>query len=586
MFEMRPKMTALLHKIAVAASLMLAVTVDLPAQNPLLIPPLLTGDTIDLEIQSGTRIFYPPLATPTYGINGTWMAPTIVVQQGDTVLLRVTNHINTSTTIHWHGLHVAPEHDGGPHQLIPVNSTWSPRFAIMNNAGTFWYHPHGASKTDLHVSKGIAGFFLIQDTVEAALDLPRTYGVDDFPIVVQSKDFDVLKQIAISTPTDTAIFVNGTLDPVLAAPAQVVRLRLLNGSSNRSYLFGFGGDLPFALIATDGGLRASALQRTRIRLSPGERAEILIDLSGLQGQTVTLRNFGSELPHGIYGAATVGTGQATIPDYGLNPLNGADYDILPIEVGPPTSNPVTTWPTQLVALPAMDTSGLDAHQTLLLEPMLPSDSTTLAEGPFGINGVQFEMDSINLTTYLGNKELWRLRNTTLVAHPFHVHDVQFQVASVNGSPTPDYLQGLKDLVLVMPGEYVDIVTRFEDFADDMVPYMYHCHLLHHEDEGMMGSFLVLDTATVGQSDPVTATISLQAYPNPSTDTWTIVGDGQERMVSATLTNALGQRVRTVDLAGQMGSFSLLVRGDDLPSGVYFLRVVGSRSAGLLRLVKE
>lgn len=570
----------------VAAQLMLAATCFLAAQQPLAIPPLLTGDTIDLDIQSGSQVFYPPMVTPTFGINGTWMAPTIAVEKGDTVTLRVTNHLNASTTIHWHGLHVPAHHDGGPHQSIAVGTTWSPRFAIMNTAATFWYHPHGEGKTDRHVSKGIAGFFLVHDSTEALLGLPRTYGVDDFPIVVQSKAFDVLQQIAVATNNDTAIFVNGTLNPYLDVPAQVVRLRLLNGSSMRSYLFGFAGDLPFKMIACDGGLLDSALTRTRIRMSPGERVDILLDFSGMQGQTVTLRNFGSALPDGIYGAATVGTGQAVIPDYALNPRNGADYDILPLHVVAPTANPVTSLPTQLVALPHYDVQQLDAVRTIALQPMLPNDSSTLAEGPFGINGVQFDIDTINIRTYLGNLERWHLVNTTLVAHPFHIHDVQFEVESVNGNPTPDFLRGKKDVVLVMPGEYVDVLTRFEDFADPMVPYMYHCHLLHHEDEGMMGSFLVLDTLATSAHFAQLEQIDLQAYPNPTQHNWLIALQSRSKIQSAILVNAWGQAVADLGLTGSSGSISAIVPADELAQGIYFLRVQSAQGLGTLRLVKE
>ena len=253
------------------------------AQNVLYIPPLLSGTNFSLTIQSGTKPFYAGYNTPTYGINGTWMAPTLQINKGDSITLNVTNNLNTSTTIHWHGLHVAPQNDGGPHQLINVNTTWSPSFKVRNDAATFWYHPHGINKTDLHVSKGIAGMIIVKDPIESALILPRTYGVDDIPIVVQSKAFDVLTQIAISTEEDTAICVNGTIHPYLNAPSQLIRLRLLNGSSMRSYNFGFTNNKSFKMIASDGGLLDSALTLTRILLSPGERAEIVLDLQGMNG---------------------------------------------------------------------------------------------------------------------------------------------------------------------------------------------------------------------------------------------------------------------------------------------------------------
>ncbi len=238
------------------------------AQNPLLIPPALSGDTFNLNIQDGVTQFYPGINTPTYGINGNILAPTLIINKWDWVTMNVTNNLagnGNSTTIHWHGLHVPAIYDGGPHQIILQGGTWSPHFQVLNDAATYWYHPHGDNKTDRHVSKGLAGMIIVKDSAEAAITLPRTYGVDDFPIIVQSKAFDVLNQIAISTELDTAICVNATMHPYLDAPAQVIRLRLLNGSSGRSYNFGFTANKPFLMIAGDGGLLDSAITFTRLR---------------------------------------------------------------------------------------------------------------------------------------------------------------------------------------------------------------------------------------------------------------------------------------------------------------------------------
>src|SRR3989338_3718121 len=153
----------------------------------LFITAALTGTTFNLEIQSGTTQLYPGNPTPTYGINGSFLSPTIIVNKNDVVTLNVINNLTVSKTMHWHGLHVAPENDGGPHQSISAGSTWSPSFEILNNAGTFWYHPHGEGKTELRVGKGLAGLFIIHDPAELALDLPQTYGVDDIPLIVQTK---------------------------------------------------------------------------------------------------------------------------------------------------------------------------------------------------------------------------------------------------------------------------------------------------------------------------------------------------------------------------------------------------------------
>lgn len=490
----------------------------LAAQSPLTIPPVLSGTTFNLTVQNGTTQFFPNVNTPTWGVNGPLLAPTLILNKWDTVTINVTNTLTgngNSTTMHWHGLHVPAMDDGGPHQLILQNNTWSPSFRVLNNAGTFWYHPHGEGKTDLHVSKGLAGMIIIRDSAENALVLPRTYGVDDFPLIVQTKSFDILNQIAISSAYDTVPMVNGIVNPYLDAPAQVVRLRLLNGASDRSFMFGFSNNMNFELIGTDGGLLDTSTTLNRLRLSNGERAEILVDLSALLNDTVFLMSYGSELPHGVMGADSVGDAMNQIPDYYLNPLNGADYNLLEIRVGSPTGNPVTTMPATLVTHTPWSVSSATVNRQFVLDTLSEVFVTpNLAEGPFGINRHFFDMDSINEIVYLNTTEIWTLHNKTMVAHPFHIHDVEFYIVDIAGNPPPPDQRGLKDVVLVPPGDSVRFITRFEDFADDSVPYMYHCHLLHHEDDGMMGSFLVIDTTlnTIAENQQLAG--KMECFPNP------------------------------------------------------------------------
>jgi blue copper oxidase len=491
------------------------------AQNPLFIPPAMNGTTFNLSVQNGTTQFYPSVNTPTYGINGPLLSPTLILNKWDWVTMNVTNNLTgngNATTMHWHGLHVPAMDDGGPHQVIPQTTTWSPSFQVLNTAGTFWYHPHGEGKTDLHVSKGLAGIIIIKDSIEAALTLPRTYGVDDFPLIVQTKSFDVLNQIAISTAYDTVPMVNGTIDPYLNAPAQVVRLRLLNGASGRSFMFGFSNNMNFHLIGTDGGLIDTTLALNRLLLANGERAEILVDLAALLNDTIFLMNYGTEIPNGIMGADSVGDVNNQIPDYYSNFLNGADYNLLQINVGPQTGNPVTTIPVTLATLSPWAASSATVNRFLEFDTLSAMFITpNPAEGPFGINRELFDMDSINEIVYINDIEIWTLHNKTMVAHPFHIHDIQFYILDVNGGAVPAYEQGQKDVVLVMPGDSVRFITKFTDFADDSVPYMYHCHVLHHEDEGMMGSFLVIDTLNPNAVPVIETKDSFSIYPNPASD---------------------------------------------------------------------
>lgn len=555
------------------------------AQNQLNIPTALTGTTFNLNVQNGISSFYAGTTTPTYGINGIWMAPTIIVNKDDSITINVTNSLTgtgNTTTMHWHGLHVAPQNDGGPHQVINQGATWSPSFKVRNNASTYWYHPHGHNKTDLHVSKGLAGFFIVHDADEMALPIPHTYGVDDFPLVVQTKAFDILQQIAIATEMDTAIFVNGTLNPYQNLPAQVVRLRLLNGSSMRSYNFGFSANMPFKLIGNDAGLLDSSITLTRIRLSPGERAEILLDLQGKIGDTIFLKSYSSEFPNGIYGGATVsGMGGATIPNYNLNPLNGLDFNILQINVIAQTTTPtpITSIPQTLIPNTPWTIASVNATKNFTLAPETMGMSY-MVEGPFRIDGKNFSMDTINRISYLNNVEKWRWTNNTGIAHPIHIHDMHFYILNINGGAVPNYEKGKKDVVLVMPNQYVEFITKFEDFANDSIPYMYHCHLLHHEDDGMMGQFLVLQyplsTTDIQQQNNFTI------YPNPSNTYWQIKNTDNENIISYQLYDVVGKLIEQKQINNSQFSIS----NSQLNNGNYLLKIQTNKNSQTFKLNKN
>ncbi|HKR05291.1 MAG TPA: multicopper oxidase domain-containing protein [Bacteroidia bacterium] len=559
----------------------------LQGQNPLYIPPTLSGTTFNLDVQNGITQFFTGINTPTFGVNGNLLAPTLVINKWDWVTMNVTNNLTgtgNSTTMHWHGLHVPAMDDGGPHQIILQSSTWSPNFQVLNSAGTFWYHPHGANKTDLQISKGIAGMIIVKDSAETALTLPRTYGIDDFPLIVQTKSFDVLNQIAISTAFDTVPMVNGTVNPYLDAPAQVVRLRLLNAASDRSFLFGFSNNMNFHLIASDGGLLDSSLTLTRLRLSNGERAEILVDLSTYLNDTISLMSYGAELPNGIVGADSVGDAANQIPDYYSNFLNGANFNLLQINVVAQTGNPVTTIPTTLTTLSPWNTLNATVYRTFELDTL--SDGfviPNLAEGPFGINTKSFDMDSINETIYLNTTEIWTLKNKTRVAHPFHIHDVHFYILDANGNSATGYQKGKKDVVLVMPLDSIRFITKFEDFANDTVPYMYHCHLLHHEDDGMMGSFLVISNPNGNYE--INMKQKINVYPNPFSDKINIsVNDNVSLNLTGIIYNVQGRVVGSFIIPSDEKFIQLDL--SELSNGIYAVRLNDNKNVFIRTFVKQ
>lgn len=552
------------------------------AQNPLFIPPVLTGTTFNLNVQSGSKIFYGNNSTPTYGINGAFLSPTIIVNKGDSITLNVINSLNVNTTMHWHGLHVAAMNDGGPHQIIKPAKTWSPSFTVRNHAATFWYHPHGSGQTEQQVSKGLAGLFIVRDSAEAALLLPRTYGIDDIPLIVQTKAFDALYQIAIASDMDTSLFVNGTLDPEFNATAQVIRFRILNGSSLRTYNFGFSNDQTFYQIATDGGMLDSSIALTRLRLSPGERAEILVNFTGMFGQKLFLKSYATELPSGIYGADSVGYGADTIHEYHDNHLNGSDFNLLQLNITAQTADPVISIPAALVPFTPFSINSATQYRTLVFDTLrlLPIDDPNRAEGPFGINNKTFDMDYVNEKVHINTTEIWTLINKTLVAHPFHIHDIQFNVIEKSGIPPLPGEKGWKDVVLVLPNDSVKFITKFETFADNTTPYMYHCHLLHHEDDGMMGSFIVFDSLATTGKEEIYSGEELLVYPNPVFDDKLHVSFKNNQLFSATLFNIFGQRIHMVSEVTKLELSTI-----PFTNGIYFIQITSDHFNITYKIVK-
>lgn len=502
-------------KVIYAFSFIVITSINGIAQNPLAIPPTLMGPIINLNLQEGTTNFYPGTPTQTYGANGNLLGPTLILDRNETVTINVTNSLMDSTTIHWHGMHVAPENDGGPHIVIPPSTTWSPVIPVLDWAATHWYHPHLHMHTNEHVQRGIAGMIIVRDTDEAALVLPRTYGVDDFPLVVQTKAFDANNQIIIESALDTALMVNGTIDPVADVPQQVVRFRLLNGSSERVYNFGLSNNQVFHQIASDGGLLTAPVALTRLRLAPGERAEILVDFSGLMGQSIQLMSYGAELPSAIYGAAQPGMGAGqTIPNYTLNPLNGNNFQVLDFNVIATTASPITTIPTALISHTPWLEADANLTRNLAFSPV--NMGPTAIQGPFLIDMMPFDMMMINQTVPFNNIEIWTLTNNSPIAHPFHIHDVQFYILDIDGIAPPLNQRGRKDVILVPAGgSVVRFIAKFEDFYNDTLPYMYHCHMLTHEDAGMMGQFIVSSPgAGINENEILSDNF---IYPNPATD---------------------------------------------------------------------
>lgn len=467
-------------------------------QRPLIVPLLLQPHVSDdekvfgLRIARGQTALLPGKLADTAGFNGTFLGPTIRAHRGDRIRLDITNELGETTTVHWRGMHLPAAMDGGPHQIIVPGATWSPNWTVANEAATLWYHSHMAEKTGPQVYSGLAGLFIIDDANSDALPLPKTYGVDDIPLIVQDRNFDAAGQLVYgSAPThemfgelgDT-ILVNGTYAPYIEVPQKLVRLRLVNGSNARRYNLGFSDGRSFQQIATDGGFLDVPIERTRLVLSPGERAEIIVDLIAAAGPLTLISDAVPGAARLFHLLRDVRIGQ-----------NDEYQKFRILELRPrPSTMPIGTLARTLNALPCVDSR--DAVRTRIFK----------LNNRMSINSQSMDPMRVDQIVRKDNTEIWEIRNReALFYHPFHVHNVQFRILDRDGEPPEDYERGWKDTVLVNPLETVRILVRFSDYSDPHLPYMFHCHVLEHEDMGMMGQFVVVDNLadTVRVVSPLT-----------------------------------------------------------------------------------
>jgi spore coat protein A len=431
------------------------------------------------------------------------------------------------TVPHLHGGHVADHSDGNPEAwftagFAQTGPKWSRQIYDYPNdqeAATLWYHDHAMGITRLNVYAGLAGFYLLRDDNELRLQEDGILPWDEVPIVIQDRSF--YSDGSLAYPADPFLDGNGnpvSLDPVTGQPVpsitpeffgdfilvngvawpylnvepQAYRFRILNGSDSRFYTLGTSGFYRggFAVVGGDGGfLNTVTPLKTKLVIAPGERVDVVMDFSGSRGQTITLTN----------------TAPTPYPG-GTAPNPATSGKVLQLRVSwAPEPLPWVNLPSQPYTLrdpivPLTPTPGVPAREVLLAEGtdplgrILPQLGTSAA-GPL------LYMDPVTETPRLGTTETWTVINTTMDAHPVHLHLVQFQVINrqpfdtaayvpgqpntlaFTGNPVPPLPQetGWKDTVKANPGEVTRVIARFDLLGD----YVWHCHILSHEDHEMM-----------------------------------------------------------------------------------------------------
>lgn len=451
--------------------------------NRLVMPPLLDttmNSAFELSAQAGQTNFLRQSNSDTWGFNQPFLGPTIRMRSTGEVQAVITNRLREEISVHWHGLVIPGSVDGGPHQPVSAGDTWRPVLPINQPSCTAWYHSHQHRQTAAQVQQGLAGVLQLDDGRDGERGLPVRYGVDDLTLVLQDRRFDQNGRMRYRPSMhDNMVgfigdhmLVNGQIGRTAAVPAGIVRLRLLNGCNARILNLAMSDGRPMHQIATDSGLLPTPQARTTLPLSPGERAEVLVDFS--DGNETALVSENVENTPMMGGGLTGGQ----------PPLNG--FEVLRFAVDVTQEVGVTMLPDDLGG----EFAGIDeqpaVHRQVSLD-MTMGMMRMFGGDRFSINNQAFEMDHMNYEVKLGAVEEWTVTGAMMM-HPFHVHGTIFQVVSENGGPPQPHNRGWKDTALI-DGEAV-IRMRFEREAPPDRPFMFHCHILEHEDGGMMGQFTV------------------------------------------------------------------------------------------------
>jgi bilirubin oxidase len=553
-------------------SILLFISSAIQAQyNTMPMPEALYGTNFNLNIHESTKQLVTGNQTITGAINNeNFWGPTLFINKGDLVHINVTNNLNESTTLHWHGMHLPAIMDGGPHQVIPAGTLWQPYWTVMNQASTLWYHPHLHETTQAQMTKGVGGFIIVKDPQETALALPRTYGVDDIVLALTSRSYNATTNTFVSNTRVYGDYMlsNGTPNAQISLPKQYVRMRILNAEIERGYNLGFSDNRTFYIIGNDGGLLNAPVAVTRVKLMVGERVEIMVNLGGdAVGSSIDLKSYNSGQAFGYPGGEPNTSG-----DFG-SLLNNIDFNVLHINVAATTTatTPITSVPSSL----ATNTYWTATDATVTRAIAVTNGNPGPASVPFNFDNVSYSLTMTPKVVNLNDIEKWTVTNNNVFGHTFHLHDVEFKIVARNGSATAvgTHESGWKDTFYLPRNESVTFVAKFDDFADPDVnhPYMYHCHFGNHEDEGMMGQFIVTGTMAADQNATNT---NFSLYPNPVNDRLFInLKDSETEIYYVTISTITGRVVMMLPQPEWQNGIDI----SSLEAGVYTFQMMDKQT---------
>lgn len=436
-------------------------------------------------------IFHGPANTLT-PVSASYPGPLIRLRRGQRVRARLENRLPEDTTVHWHGLHVPPDVDGQPRLPIKPGDNMTVAFDVRDRAGLYWYHPHphGADggRVGFQSYAGLAGPLVIEDDIERALGLPD--GEQELILILQDRSFAGDNELTYLGGMGSMmtrmqgflgdrVLVNGRPPETRDVGTRAYRLRILNGSNARIYKLAWSDGQPVTVIGTDGGLLAKPQRLPYVTLAPAQRVDVWIDLS--QAEVGHQLSLVSDPYHG--GMMGGMMGRSALPA-------GARFDLLGLRV--------TDRVRDGRSLPQSLDPELATPPVTAATPIRRFELGMRMMRGFSINGRQFEGAKVadDEIVALGDTEIWEFANDTRMPHPMHVHGLQFAVIGRqtfsgrrgwSGLDAGLVDAGLHDTVLVLPGERVRVALTFNDFKG---LYVYHCHNMEHEDNGMMRYYKV------------------------------------------------------------------------------------------------
>jgi FtsP/CotA-like multicopper oxidase with cupredoxin domain len=477
-----------------------------PFRDPLPIPAELRAAKIEIPIRLARQQILPGRKTELWTFGGSFPGPTIRRPAGERTEVTFHHELPKQVgelTVHLHGAHSRTQFDGQPGGLtarqlysaycnIPADLSphassddlliepgASKRYVYEltedghpERAAFKWYHDHRLDRTALHAWHGMAGMFIVDDQVEESLPLPR--GDRDLALAIADRSFDRHNQLTdpftdLRPPDDgivgAKVLVNGAHLPHHRVKARRYRLRILNVSQFRAYDLYLAGGAAMVQIGADGGLLPRPLRRDRILIGPAERVEVVVDFASARGDTVELRSHGHRPGRDPYGSHTY---DGPLMQFRVAPERVADRTRVPARL-----RPLPEWTRKAKRRP-------DHRWTITVGGLFKTI--------WLINGKSFDPAYCDTSARVGETVTWEIHNKTAVAHLMHLHHTSWYLLSRNGRPAPPWEDCLKDTFFVYPGERILVAGHLSDYTGKFV---IHCHMLDHEDHGLMSQFRVV-----------------------------------------------------------------------------------------------